>query len=172
MNKMDIKMICSFIATGKNIEHILHIIVNYEEYGYDPGEEVNGTTALICACEHKQHMVANALIKTGKSRPECVNKHGSTALMNACKQNMPDIAIQLIETGKSMPGQTDKNGFTALMYACRTKMHDVAICLIMTGESKPEYVNAFGQSALTYAHIKKIRYDVIEMLMEFMNQDQ
>jgi len=115
-----------------------------------------GSTALMIACQNKMQNVAIALINTGQSKPEQVDRYRYTALIYACRNKMQDVAIALINTGQSKPEHADRSKYTALIYACMNKLSDVAIALINTGQSNPQKVCDDGNTALIYACSNKM----------------
>ena len=47
--------------------------------------------------------VALELIKTGKSKPDHIDKFGYTALIWACRNKMKEVALELIKMGHAKP---------------------------------------------------------------------
>ena len=108
---------------------------------------------------------ALALIQTGQSKPEQVDKNNRiTALILACQNKMSNVALALIQTGQSKPEQVNSVGNTALILACYNEIPEVAMALIQTGQSKPEQVNKFGNTALQFAENNNMNEVVAEIL--------
>ena len=120
--------------------------------------------------------IALAIIGTGNSKPEHINRFGYTALMDACEENLRDVALALIATGNSKPENYDENRSTALMHACMNSMADVAVALIKTGKSNPNVYNDYPYfCAMDYAEKnsgKPGMQKVIELLRELDDEEE
>lgn len=116
-------------------------------------------TLLIAAIINDMEDVALALIATGYSRPEYVNKfEHETALTYACQFGMAKVALALIlkHCDKCCIGHVTDSGSTALIYAINGELPDVAIALLKTGLSNPGHIDNGGCVALNYACDNKL----------------
>ena len=92
--------------------------------------------------------MALELIKTGKSKPEHIDKFGYTALIWACRNFMKEVVLELIKTGKTNPDYIAHEK-TVLSWACDNNMKEVAYELVSIGQFtindllflKPEWVS-------------------------------
>ena len=102
-------------------------------------------TALIKACINKNPKTALIILKTGKGKPEHVDKVGLNALEWACTsyndKKMEKVALKILETGKGHPEHITTENRNTLSYACTNKMNKVALKLLEMGTSNPGLIS-------------------------------
>lgn len=90
-------------------------------YLIESGADINardkmGMTILMYACQYRQRLVAQALLKLEVDL-NAQDIEGRTALMYACLQDQVDVVREILNIGAD-PNLQDSEGFTALMYPC------------------------------------------------------
>lgn len=113
---------------------------------------IDGMTALTCACEMQRNQYAKALIKRG-ANPNIGNNKGVTALQWACNRGRIEIVRILLEA-KANPDQVNISckltTATPLQMACKEK-HIEIVQLLLEAGADPAIENAKGANALDSA---------------------
>jgi ankyrin repeat protein len=122
-------------------------------------------TPLMVALASDLEEASLAIIKTGESTPEQVNKDGDTALIVALNMRFNDLADEIIKTGKSKPDQVNNDGKTALMLSVSLSLPSaISLALIATGHSKPDHVDNDGNTALILALDRRSEIVALELI--------
>ena len=115
------------------------------------------------SCDFKHYDIIEALIDTGKCKPNYITSDNYCILTYLCKHNYEKLALKLLRGNEKIPERVNYYDKIPLYYACKNNMSEVALLLInelnyrnTTTDSDNEFIYAYknGMLDVMYALIK------------------